>query len=103
MSNFNINLEPIKIAKYYKGEPFCRVDLLIGDKGAAIIDPKPWLLSYGLVCLNRTVLGPEGVVWEQLIENSCTNDPRIVEIATKLIRGNLSERDVGTVYPPLDK
>jgi hypothetical protein len=39
MSDFNINLEQIEITKHYRGEPFCRVDLLIGNKDAAIIDP----------------------------------------------------------------
>jgi hypothetical protein len=99
MSFFDISSVPVKITGF---DPECivgRVDLSVGNYAAAIIEPRKALLSCGLVYLCES----KGVDWEQLIENGCTNDPRIVEIATKLIRGKLSERDVGTVYPPLDK
>jgi hypothetical protein len=99
MSFFDISSVPVKITGF---DPKCivgSVDLSVGEYAAAIVEPRRLLLFCGLVYL----CGSHGTQWEQLIENDCTNDPRIVEIATKLIRGNLSERDVGTVYPPLDK
>jgi hypothetical protein len=46
------------------------------------------------VRLNGTSLRPACCL-RTIHRKSCANDPRIVEIATKLVHGNLSERDVG--------
>jgi hypothetical protein len=98
MNSFNINSVPIEITKFYSELPCLRVDLGVGEYKAAIIEPKRSLLSDGLVYL----CGIDGTHWDQIIEYGITNDQRIVEITTKLVKGKLSERDVGTVYPPLE-
>ncbi len=97
MNSFSISSNLVEITKIYTDIPGLRVDLAIGQYEGAIIDPKISLLSSGFVYLCN--IGETR--WEHVVEDGCTDDPRIVEIATKLVKGQLSERDVHTVYPPL--
>jgi hypothetical protein len=110
MERVNIGKLPIKIVSLEAGVCGGAVELSIGNVPAAIIEPKMWLLEENIVA----VCSPsekEEEDWELLIHcttedgeilHGCTKDPRMIEIASKIIREELSDRDVGTVYPPLE-
>jgi hypothetical protein len=100
----DIGSMPVKITRVgERGE----TRLMIGDIPAAIIEPKPTLTHMGIVYIN-TVDFKQGK-WEELIEadvgdrvyKGCTKDPRLLEIAKKVQKGEFSQEDVGTIYPPL--
>lgn len=96
---------PVKITDIDKYGDTC---LDIGGEPACLIEPKPSLVSLGLVYLNRIKLDDPS--WENIIcanlggrdFKGCTDDPRIVEIAKKQIQGKLTKADIGTVYPPIE-
>jgi hypothetical protein len=101
MNKIDIGKLPIKIEKV----EYLRVDLLIGDLPAAIIEPKPSLLNLGFVYLVSTDSGKAR--WPDLIscdmpclggvKKSFSNDPRLVEIGKDL---GLNKFSVGQILPP---
>ncbi|MDR1255470.1 MAG: hypothetical protein LBJ94_00890 [Puniceicoccales bacterium] len=98
----NIGNTPIEIVEIGKwGEAI----LKIGDIPAAILEPK--LTHVGVVYINT--IDFEKGNWEKLTQTNlgsrvakgCTRDPRLLEIAKKVFNCEFSQKDVGTVYPPL--
>ncbi|MDR0693378.1 MAG: hypothetical protein LBF49_02280 [Puniceicoccales bacterium] len=104
IENINIRTMPVKVVKVDRLRE--RVDLLIGNLPAAIMEPRQALLYYGGVCLLTT--DHDKADWKKLISTfiptigqqaSVTDDPRIVEIAKKLCEWQLSGNEF---YPPLE-
>ncbi|MDR3144492.1 MAG: hypothetical protein LBT64_03275 [Puniceicoccales bacterium] len=111
MNKIDIGGLPIKIVSREASICGGSVKLSIGNIPAAIIEPKARLLEEGIVAL-YSPSEKEEEDWDLLIRcmtkagetlRGCTKDLRIVEIASKMLRAELSDRDVGTVYAPLKK
>ncbi|MDR0741860.1 MAG: hypothetical protein LBE98_00130 [Puniceicoccales bacterium] len=99
MNNINIGSLPIEIVKVYNFE---RVDIRIGKNLAAIMETTPFLAANGMVYL--VTVDYNNSPWESMIScggvNGCTDDKRILQISNKVNNFELTERDVGTIYPP---
>jgi hypothetical protein len=98
MNNINIGSLPVEIVKVYN---FQRVDIRIGENLAAIMETTPFLADNGMVYL---VTIDNNSRWESMISckgvNGCTDDKRILQISNRVNDFELTERDVGTIYPP---
>jgi hypothetical protein len=101
----DISSLPIKIERLgERGEVY----LKIGDKPAAILEPKNASIKGGVTYINTVDF--INCRWDRLVKcdvygENCrgfSNDPRLLEISQKVFQGSLSECDVGVVYPPLE-
>ncbi len=101
ISNLPIQIEKIGA----RGEALLR----IGSLPAAIIDPRANLLQEGVVYLVSTQ--SDKIIWEREIGcdfygvflKGCSRDSRLCDIAKKVFEGKLTEKSIGTVYPPLEE
>ncbi|MDR2724108.1 MAG: hypothetical protein LBB25_02795 [Holosporaceae bacterium] len=114
MSNVIENINSVNVKEYpveivwigERGE----VVLKIGERPAAIEEPKPYILEKGYVFLGTPDI--QNTDWEDLIScnipefgecEGCTDDPRLVDIGKKVFTGESLKLEIGTVIPPLEK
>lgn len=104
----NITKSSIYVDRAWSKACGCGLNLTIDGIPADIIDPKASTTSLGIVYL--TTRDYEKGSWEQLLPvqtkfgrefKGCTDDPRILELANKMLNDRLLSRDIGVTYGPI--
>jgi hypothetical protein len=99
---------PITITNVWTGERGNSAELKIGDTPAKISEPKTSTTSLGIVYLETVDF--EKPDWDSVLKyehpsgrifEGYSDDQRLLTITQKILDGKLTERDIGTIYPPI--